>query len=73
MPDVDPRWLELKAKLKKISDNLEVAKRAHTAAAADPTTRDAADKALMTAIGEAVTSINQIVDTPPGTFPAING
>lgn len=73
MADVDPRWLELKAKLKKISDGLDAAKRAHTVAAADPKTRDAADKALMTAIGEAVTSIIQIVDTPPGTFPAING
>ncbi len=73
MVTLDPRWVALKEKLAKIAENLDVALKDHKAAASDPKTRDAADAALRDAVNTAVTSVNQIVDTPPGTFPAING
>ena len=73
MENLDPRWLDLKAKLKKIAEDLELAKRAHETAASDPAKRDAADADLTTAIDDAISSINKVVNTPPGTFPAING
>jgi hypothetical protein len=72
--DVNPKWLELAAKLKKVADELKKAVAAHAAAVRDPkVSRDAADAALTTVVKEAAVAVEAAANTPPGTFPAING
>ena len=71
---VNAKWLAIAAKLKASTQQLKDAQEAHAVAVENAKlVLDASEKKLADAIAAAATIIDDVADTPPGTFPAITG
>jgi hypothetical protein len=67
MAEVNEKWTRLANKLKSAVAELEKAQKEHDDA------MSAAQAKLTAAIDHAQQLVNEVAETPPGTFPAITG
>lgn len=72
MAEVNEKWDRLANKLRKAVQELKDAQKAHRTAVDDATAAlAAAEDKLAAAIDDATELIEEVSETPPGTFPAI--